>query len=86
MRTVDPFDFLDVTGGFSAQNQARPTFKLATIDPSYVSGAPRVTFDGESTLSLKAYSRLAGYSPSPNDRVLMAAVGQANYVILGAIS
>lgn len=85
MRTVDPFDFLDLTGAFPSVSQARPTYKLATIDPNYVSGDPRVTFDGESTLSLKRYTVLGSYDPLPGERVLMAAVGQANYVIIGSV-
>lgn len=62
---------------------ARPA-RLATVDPAYASGRPRVTFDGETTLSGKAYPRLSSYVPVAGDRVLMVPSG-TSYVIIGKV-
>lgn len=55
---------------------------LGTIDPSYISGLPKIKFDGESVVSEKRYPCLNTYYPQPNDRVVLAPVG-TSYVILG---
>lgn len=57
--------------------------RLAIVDPDYVGGPARVTFDGEDTLSGKGYPWLAPYSPSPGDRVVMLPIGKLSYVIVG---
>jgi hypothetical protein len=44
--------------------------QFARVDPNYTSGLPRLIFDGESTISGKAYSYLLSYTPHPNDRVM----------------
>jgi microcystin-dependent protein len=59
--------------------------KLGTVDPGYTSGSPRVTFDGESTMSTKLYPCLGSYSPAAGDRVLLLPVG-TGYVVVGAVS
>lgn len=59
--------------------------RLATVDPAYASGWPKVTFDGESTLSGKTYPHIDSYSPAKNDRVVLVPVG-TTYLIIGAVS
>ncbi|HEU4754011.1 MAG TPA: hypothetical protein VFU47_12955 [Armatimonadota bacterium] len=77
-------DFLGIVRGGSRQEPGGPLARLATIDPAYSSGNPKVTFDGEDTLSGRTYPKLRGYTPAPGDRVLMLRVG-ASYVIVGAL-
>jgi microcystin-dependent protein len=60
------------------------TVKLATIDSAYVTGAPQVIFDGEAIATTNGFQVLGGYSPRPNDRVVMLRMG-ASWVILGNI-
>lgn len=62
---------------------ARPA-RLATVDPAYTSGRPRVTFDGEDAPSGKAYPHLSSYAPAAGDRVLLVPAG-TSYVILGKV-
>lgn len=64
--------------------------RLAVVDPAYVAGSfpgtlPRVTFEGESTLSAKRYNVAGTYSPQPGHRVLMVPVG-STYVIVGKLA
>lgn len=59
--------------------------RLAVVDPAYVSGLPRVTFDGDTTMSTKGYAYLAGYEPIAEDRVLMVAAGLNNWVIVDSV-
>lgn len=58
--------------------------KLATVDPAYAAGRPKITFDGETTLSTKTYPYLASYTPGANDRVLLVQSGHT-WVIIGEI-
>lgn len=83
---IDAATFLAATSGHAdSQGGKRPRRnRTAKIDPAYASGAPKVTFDGESTLSVKTYARLGSYTPAANDRVLMVPVG-TTYVIVGKI-
>ena len=74
-------DFTAAAGAGKASN--RPA-KLATIDPQYASGAPRVTFDGELTMSTKRYPCLGTYMPTANTRVLLMPVG-TTYMIIGSV-
>lgn len=67
----------------TASSATRPA-RLATIDPAYTSGRPRVIPDGESAPSGKRYPYLASYTPAPGDRVLMIPVG-TSYVIVGRV-
>jgi hypothetical protein len=59
-------------------------FRLATIDPAYSSGQPRVQFDGDVVPGERTWPRLSGYTPAANDRVLIAMVNHGG-VILGKI-
>lgn len=45
--------------------------KFGSIDSSYITGRPRILFDGESVVSGKQYLYLSSYSPSPGDRVII---------------
>ena len=66
-----------------SQTENRP-FVLATVDPSYSSGRPKLLFDGETVVSQKTYPYLSSYSPSANHRVLVANIA-GTHVILGRI-
>jgi hypothetical protein len=44
--------------------------QFARADPNYTSGLPRLIFDGESTISGKAYPYLSS-TPQPNDRLMV---------------
>lgn len=59
-------------------------FLLGTIDPAYVSGRPKIQFDGESTVSIRQYPYLSSYTPVASARVLLAVVGHGA-VVLGKI-
>jgi hypothetical protein len=45
--------------------------QFARVDPNYTSGRPRLIFDGETSVSGKAYPYLASYTPAANDRVMV---------------
>lgn len=95
--TVPPLAFLDAVAGYtraqSSSSADRP-IKLAKVDPAYDGfadpypqpvPAARVTFEGESTLSVKAYPVANGFIPSPNQRVYMVPIG-TSYLIAGAVN
>jgi len=92
--TRDPIAFLDAVAGYAReenrQGSADKAIRLATIDPAYVPSSypatlPKVTFDGESTLSGKRYTVITpGYLPHPSDRVVLLPVGNT-YVIIGSV-
>ncbi|MFP5109626.1 hypothetical protein ACSU6B_23150 [Neobacillus sp. C211] len=63
-------------------NSMDTTFKLGQIDSTYISGRPRIVFEGESQASLKAYPYLSSYTPKAGDVVLLARVGNS-YIVLG---
>lgn len=70
-------------------HRLRPN-RLAVIDPAYSAASfpgtlPRVTFEGESTLSDKGYNVAGTYSPQPSHRVLLVPVGNT-YVIIGKLA
>lgn len=86
----DAASFLDAVSG-AAQPDLPPRVRLATVDPAYVLtgfpgevALPRVTFDGETTLSTKQYPILGSYIPTASDRVVMVPVGRT-YVVAGAL-
>lgn len=97
MSAVPPLAFLDAVAGYtraqSSSSADRP-IKLAKIDPAY-DGLPepyplpvpaaRVTFEGESTLSTKAYPVANGFVPVANQRVYLAPIG-TSYLIIGAVN
>lgn len=82
---MDGMDFLESVRGYVGPDNAEPSIKFATVDPSYVSGSPKVTFDGESSLTTKEYICVSGYTPAAGDRVVLLKAG-ATYVILGSIA
>lgn len=58
--------------------------RLGTIDPAYTTGRPKVTFDGESTMSTRTYTYLSPYTPAAGDRVQLDRVG-STWVIQGRV-
>lgn len=60
-------------------------FVLGTIPADYVSGRPRIQFDGESSASTKTYPYLSSYTPAANDRVLLGQAGHG-WVVLGEVT
>lgn len=80
---MDPLDFLDSVAGHTAARYPVQTPLLGTVDPAYTSGNPKITFDGETTLSGKTYL-YAGYTPKAGDRVVLLPVGNS-YLIIGAV-
>ncbi|HHY95074.1 MAG TPA: hypothetical protein GX513_08710 [Firmicutes bacterium] len=75
-----PEDFLEIV----KRSGGQPVFRLGTIPAGYVSGRPRVQFDGESAPSARTWPYLASYTPAAGDRVLVAVVGNGG-VVLGKI-
>lgn len=78
----------DITAFVAATKEpssADKPVRLAVVNPSHTSGWPRVTFEGESTLSGKSYPHVDSYSPAAGDRVVLVPVG-STYLIVGAIS
>ena len=82
-------ELLAAVAGYNAATKdpssADRPIRLAVVDPSYSSGWPKITFEGESTLSGKTYPHLDSYSPSPSDRVVLVPVG-TTWLIVGAVS
>lgn len=58
--------------------------RLATVDPAYAAGKPRVTFDGDTAMSPDGFTFTTSYTPQPGDRVLMTPVGNT-WTIAGAV-
>lgn len=92
---MEPLDFLDSVSGYvrgESRSSADKPMRLAVVDPAYdpeadwpdAPTACRVTFEGETVLSVKAYPLLAGVYPLPGQRVMLAPVGNT-YVVVGAI-
>jgi len=79
---MKPEDFLSIL--HTPSKSKTPTFRMGTIPSDYVSGRPTIKFDGETSASTRTYPYLSSYSPSANDRVLIALVGHGG-VILGKI-
>jgi hypothetical protein len=75
---ITPSEFLKMTHG-----EAPIRLRMATIDPGYTSGNPRVIFDGESALTTATYPFL-GSGVGAGWRVVLAPVG-TGWVILGAV-
>lgn len=66
------------------QNEAKAPYRLGKIDPEYVSGRPKIVFDGEAIASEKQYPYLGSYTPAANDRVLLVRVS-GSYVVIGKV-
>lgn len=93
-----PLDFLDAISGHLQRERTssadRPV-RLATVDPAYdpfaspgypdVMPAARVTFDGEDTLSGKAYPVAQGVIPRAGQRVFMIPQGNG-YLLAGGVN
>lgn len=80
-------DFLDIIAGYAEEPShyhKHEVVKFGVVDPSYSSGRPRITFDGETVMSTKQYPYLKHYSPGKNHRVLLLRVSNT-YVIIGEI-
>lgn len=92
---MTPLTFLQSVAGYVGAQQRAATsasrnIRLGTIDESYSAATyplvlPKVTFDGETTLSGKRYSVIGPYEPAPGDRVALVPTG-TTYAILGAIN
>jgi hypothetical protein len=85
-------DFLYTVQGPRRKTSASRPIRLAVVDSDYEPFAPwpdavpaaRVTFDGETTISTKAYPVADGFIPWPGNRVWLIPVGNS-YVIGGSI-
>lgn len=91
--TVTSLDILASMTGVAQGNlngSADKRIKQARIDPAFVASSfltgtlPKVTFEGETTLSAKFYAVASPYWPHPNDRVWMVPIG-TTYLIAGSI-
>jgi hypothetical protein len=79
--------FLRTVAGYTraqTDGSADRPLRIATVDPAYTTGNPKVTFEGESTLSAKGYPFLDSYVPIATDRVVLCPVG-TTYMIMGAL-
>jgi hypothetical protein len=85
---LDPEAFFDAVNEYSKNannDESKGWTRCATVDSNYTgTGLVRVTFDGETTLSQKAYAFLDS-PPRSGTRVLMLPIG-ATYVILGMVN
>jgi len=84
---LDPTEFFEAVAGYdkSVQNVESEGFaRFATVDTAYAGNGPaRVLFDGETSLSTKAYSPI-NLAPTAGSRVFMMPVSQT-YVIVGML-
>jgi len=87
---MDALEFLESVAGYTeARNRPTPQVKLGTVDAAYdpdtyPATLPKITFDGESTLSGKRYPVIGSYWPHPSDRVVLLPTG-TTYAILGSV-
>jgi hypothetical protein len=87
---TDALTFLQSVSGYASAQQKNTESRLGTIDPAYVSSTfpvtlPKVTFDGELSLTGKRYNVMGDYVPAPSDRVILIPCG-STYVIAGSIN
>jgi hypothetical protein len=85
---MEALTFLQSVAGYvRAQDGGSPNkpVKLGVVDPAYAGAPalPKVTFDGEDTMSAKEYA-WSGAAPAAGDRVALIPVG-TTYLIVGAI-
>lgn len=85
---MEALDFLDSIQGPPRGSADRPA-KFAVIDPAYdpttyPATLPRVTFDGETTMTVRRFAVIGSYWPYPGERVFMEP-GGTGYVIMGAL-
>jgi hypothetical protein len=64
---LTPNDFLDLMD----EKKIDKTVRFGKIDPSHVSGRPKVLFDGNSTVSTKKFPYVSSYTPAANDRIIV---------------
>lgn len=69
------------TAGIDSGTNIQTT--TGTVDPAYTTGQPMVTLKGASSLS-GPYQRLAAYTPTAGDLVLMIPNG-ATYIVAGKL-
>lgn len=93
---MEPIAFLDGISGYvrsSTTNSADKPIKIAVIDPAYDSfdppypsgiPLPKVTFEGETTVSGKTYPVAHGFIPRAGQRVYMVPIG-TTYLIAGGV-
>lgn len=83
------YTLLEHIAGFTRaqieKESPKRNLRLGTVDSLHSSGNPKITFDGESTLSSKLYPVLATYVPRAGDRVVLVPVGHT-YVVVGALT
>lgn len=84
---MEAYSFLETLAGVARHSVPDRAVKFATIDPaydpaSYPGTLPKVTFDGESALTVKRYA--STYAPAPGDRVVMIPAG-TTYLIVGKV-
>lgn len=79
--SLDPFAFLESVEEFTPRQDRH--VRLATVYTMHADGV-RVTFDGESSPTLKRYLLASPGNVVAGDRVVMLAVGQS-WVVLGAL-
>lgn len=75
--------FLDAVQSTPAPPSTDRPLKIATVDPAFTTGLPKVTFDGESDMSAKTYAYTCA-RPAAGSRVVLAPVG-TGYVIIGEL-
>lgn len=68
----DPLTPLLTALTVAAQDRGLRPFRLATVSQA---SPLRVRFDGETVASTRDYTRLANYTPTVGDRVVMGRVG-----------
>lgn len=96
MTIPQPLDFLDAVTGHvdrGRTSSADRPIRLATVDPAYdpffdypaAIPAARVTFEGETTLSAKAYAVAGGFVPRAGQRVYLLPQGNG-YLIAGSVN
>ena len=94
---MEPMTFLDGLSGFmrnsTGDSSDRP-IRIAKIDPAYdpfagsypnATDPARVIFEGETTVSGKAYPVASGYVPQPGARVYLVPIGNS-WLIAGAVT
>lgn len=61
-----------------------PWHRHGTVIADYVSGLPRIRFDGDDVASDRRYPHLSSYTPAANDRVYLVRSGNT-WLIIGKI-
>lgn len=75
-------DFFGAMTQVARKEAPERSLAVATVDPAYTSGAAKVTFDGETALSTRAYPILAAVAAGA--RVVMIKAG-STWLVLGQI-